>query len=99
MVKTKIKNLCQNNKGKIIIILSVIMAIGVIQIGNFTIKEDKMKVICVSCKRKVKVKLVRYGDGHIAVCPKCKRLAYNGKWMSLAVLKKNCHLITYNYNK
>ena len=41
MLKTKIKNLCQNNKGKIIIILSVIMAIGVIQIGNFTIKAYK----------------------------------------------------------
>lgn len=36
-------------------------------------------VKCVSCGKWVLVKLVSYGHGNIAVCPKCKKLAYNGK--------------------
>ncbi len=44
-------------------------------------KEGTMeKVIkCLSCRKKVKVKLVRYGHGHIATCPVCDKLAYNGE--------------------
>jgi len=38
-----------------------------------------MKVICLSCGKEVEVKLVNYGDGHIAMCPKCGELAYNSK--------------------
>jgi len=37
------------------------------------------KLICLSCKKEVEVKLVRYGNGHIAVCTVCGNLAYNGK--------------------
>jgi len=42
-------------------------------------KGKKKEVICISCNQKVVVSLVKYGDGHIATCPKCKKLAYNGK--------------------
>jgi hypothetical protein len=37
------------------------------------------KVICLACKEEVKVKLEKYGNGHIAICPLCGKLAYNGK--------------------
>ena len=36
-------------------------------------------VVCRSCGKTVEVKLVPYGEGHIATCPVCKKLAYNGK--------------------
>jgi len=39
----------------------------------------KKKVVCISCKQEVQVTLVRYGNGHIATCPSCGKLAYNGK--------------------
>lgn len=35
------------------------------------------KVICLSCGRKVEVKLVKYADGNIATCPVCNKLAYS----------------------
>ncbi len=38
-----------------------------------------MTVVCISCGEVVEVKLVPYGDGHIAKCPECGKLAYNGK--------------------
>jgi len=40
---------------------------------------ESVKTTCVSCKEEVVVKLVSFGGGHIATCPKCGRLAYNGK--------------------
>jgi len=44
-------------------------------------KEDDMleskDVICISCKEQVTVKLVEYGSGYVATCPKCGKLAYN----------------------
>jgi len=43
------------------------------------VKEMNKKVICLSCKREVEVKLINYGDGHIATCPVCQKLAYNGE--------------------
>lgn len=39
------------------------------------------KLVCLSCKEEVKVELVSYGDGHIAVCPICHKLACNSKTM------------------
>jgi len=39
----------------------------------------KKKVICQSCGKEVEVEMISYGDGHIATCPKCDRLAYSGK--------------------
>ena len=44
-------------------------------------KDDvEMKtVICLSHHQEVEVKLIPYGDGHIAECPDCGELAYNGK--------------------
>ncbi len=39
----------------------------------------KKKVICLSCKEEVEVELKDYGNGHIATCPVCHQLAYNGK--------------------
>lgn len=36
-------------------------------------------VTCLSCGREVKVMPLQYGEGRIAVCPECKKLAYNGK--------------------
>ena len=41
--------------------------------------KDKKEVVCISCKKKVVVKLVAFGSGHIATCPKCGKLAYNGE--------------------
>jgi DNA-directed RNA polymerase subunit RPC12/RpoP len=40
---------------------------------------EKKVVICISCGKEVEVELRDYGGGHIAVCPKCDHLAYNGK--------------------
>lgn len=36
------------------------------------------EVKCISCHKLVTVELSPYGNGHIANCPKCKKLAYNG---------------------
>jgi len=44
----KLKNLCQNNKGKIIIILSIVLSIGIITIVNVTIKTYKEIAIFIS---------------------------------------------------
>jgi len=38
-----------------------------------------MKVICLSCKEEVLVKVTKYGNGYIAKCPKYGDLAYNSK--------------------
>ncbi len=57
----------------------------VLRIGwnNMSIAELKellaSKIVCLSCKEKVKVKLVSFGKGHIATCPECGELAYNGE--------------------
>ncbi|MFA6324725.1 MAG: hypothetical protein WCX46_00645 [Candidatus Paceibacterota bacterium] len=40
---------------------------------------QKKEVVCLSCKKTVEVSLVSYGFGHIAPCPHCKQLAYNGE--------------------
>lgn len=38
----------------------------------------KAQVECLSCGRKVKVLIKRYGGGYVAVsCPECGKLAYN----------------------
>jgi predicted RNA-binding Zn-ribbon protein involved in translation (DUF1610 family) len=42
-------------------------------------EEKTEEVICVSCNKKVKVTLKPYGEGHIAICPLCGKLAYNGE--------------------
>ncbi len=36
-----------------------------------------MEIKCLSCGKEVDVKLVRYGNGHIASCPLCGKLAYS----------------------
>lgn len=36
-------------------------------------------VPCLSCHHDVEVKLHKYGNGHIADCPRCGKLAYNGE--------------------
>ena len=42
--------------------------------------ENTEKMVrCISCRKEVKVKLIRYGKGFIAICPICKSLAYNSK--------------------
>ena len=43
-------------------------------------KKEIKKVKCLTCRETVEVKLIPYGtkEGHIAVCPKCDKLAYNG---------------------
>ena len=38
---------------------------------------ESKNVVCVNCKEKVVVKLVPYGEGHIAMCPKCGHLICN----------------------
>ena len=37
------------------------------------------KVKCVNCGKEVVVKMVAYGNGRIATCPVCDKLAFNGK--------------------
>jgi len=41
--------------------------------------ESKIQVICITCKRQVEVKPIRFGNGYIAVCPECDKLAYNSR--------------------
>ena len=42
-------------------------------------KERKTKeVICISCGKKVVVKLEPFFNGYIGICPECKGLAYDG---------------------
>ncbi len=38
-----------------------------------------MKVVCISCEKEVEVKPISYGDGEIATCPECGKLAYSSK--------------------
>ena len=45
---------------------------------KITIVPKKKKVKCISCGKTVTVELVEYGDGHIATCLSCGKLAYNG---------------------
>ena len=40
----------------------------------------KVDMNCMSCGKKIKAKLIKFGDGYIAVCPICKKLAYNVKF-------------------
>ncbi len=42
-------------------------------------KEVEIKVACLSCYKQVEVKMVCYSGKHVAVCPLCNKLAYNGK--------------------
>ena len=37
-----------------------------------------MRVNCATCGRLVEVKVVSYGDGHVAVCPECGGIAHSG---------------------
>jgi len=39
--------------------------------------HETATVECLSCREEVQVKIVPYENGYIAVCPKCKKLAYN----------------------
>lgn len=39
----------------------------------------KKEVTCLSCGKKVKVELIIFANGHIGICPLCKKLAYNGR--------------------
>jgi len=41
---------------------------------------SKIEMKCMSCGQMVKAKLIKFGDGFIAVCPVCKQLAYNVKF-------------------
>ena len=40
----------------------------------------KVKMTCMSCGKEIKAKLIKFGDGYVAVCPLCKKLAYNVKF-------------------
>lgn len=42
-------------------------------------KPTEEEIICLSCFQEVKVILVELSNGHVAVCPICDKLAYNGK--------------------
>ena len=42
-------------------------------------KKEKIKCKCITCHKDVEVVLVSFGSGHIATCPECGELAYNGK--------------------
>lgn len=36
-----------------------------------------MLITCLSCHREVDAEAVKYGEGFVAVCPVCGKLAYN----------------------
>ena len=38
----------------------------------------KTSVVCVTCGRKVEVDFIPFGNGYVAICPICGRIAYNG---------------------
>ena len=40
----------------------------------------KIRFTCMSCGKEIKTKLIKFGDGYIAICPLCKKLAYNVKF-------------------
>jgi len=40
--------------------------------------SEEITVSCINCHKEVKVKLIPYGGGKIAMCPICNKLAYNG---------------------
>ena len=40
---------------------------------------DVKQVKCSECGKEVEVKMIPYGLGHLALCPICGKLAYNGK--------------------
>ena len=40
----------------------------------------KIRLTCMSCGKEVSAKLIKFGDGYVAVCPLCKKLAYNVKF-------------------
>jgi len=40
----------------------------------------KIRFTCMSCGKEIKAKLIKFGDGYVAVCPICKKLAYNVKF-------------------
>jgi len=43
-------------------------------------KQKQVKeVTCLSCKQKITIELIKFGNGHIATCPKCDHLAYSGE--------------------
>ena len=48
--------------------------------GNLRMSISEVEFVCMSCKKKVKAKLIKFGDGYVAVCPLCKKLAYNVKF-------------------
>lgn len=39
--------------------------------------EIKKEINCMSCGKNVETTLIPFGEGHVAVCPNCRRLAYN----------------------
>ena len=41
---------------------------------------SEVKMVCISCRKIVMAKLIKFGDAYIAVCPLCKKLAYNVKF-------------------
>ncbi len=36
-----------------------------------------MTITCPSCK--IEVKIISFGNGYVAVCPKCKKVIYNSE--------------------
>jgi len=40
----------------------------------------KIRLTCMSCGKEVSAKLIKFGDAYIAICPLCKKLAYNVKF-------------------
>jgi len=50
------------------------------RVGELEMSEHKIEMVCISCGETVRERLIKYGDGYIAVCPLCKKLAYNVKF-------------------
>ena len=48
--------------------------------GKLVMSIHKVKMTCMSCGKEIKAKLIKFGDGNVAVCPICKKLAYNVKF-------------------
>ena len=42
------------------------------------LSTETARVRCLTCHAQVEVKLLPFGGGHVATCPICNQLAYNG---------------------
>jgi len=58
------------------------------RVGELEMSEHKIEMVCITCGETVRARIIKYGDGYIAVCPLCKQLSYNTKFKDSDVEEK-----------